>query len=210
MLAEAVGPDRRASSRGRSPSPSSSGRRPSPRSRTCSAVSMPNARDLVRRSSRRRRSASRPRPRRRAPRAPRRGRVRAFVIVSSVVNVFEETTKSVSSGSRSRVASAKSVAVDVRDEAERQVAPRVVARAPRRPSPGPRSEPPMPMLTTLRIGLPVWPGPLARAHALGERRHPVEHLVDVGDDVAGRRRRATLALRHPQRDVEDGAVLGRR
>ena len=33
----------------------------------------------------------------------------AFVIVSSVVNVFEETTKSVSSGSRSCVASTKSV-----------------------------------------------------------------------------------------------------
>ena len=33
----------------------------------------------------------------------------ALVIVSSVVNVFEETMKSVSSASRSRVASAKSV-----------------------------------------------------------------------------------------------------
>ena len=33
----------------------------------------------------------------------------AFVIVSSVVNVFDEMTKSVSSGLRSRVASTKSV-----------------------------------------------------------------------------------------------------
>ena len=33
----------------------------------------------------------------------------AFVIVSSVVNVFEEMTNSVSAGSRSRVASTKSV-----------------------------------------------------------------------------------------------------
>ena len=33
----------------------------------------------------------------------------AFVIVSSVVNVFEETMNSVSSAARSRVASAKSV-----------------------------------------------------------------------------------------------------
>ena len=33
----------------------------------------------------------------------------AFVIVSSVVKVFDETTKSVSSGARSRVASTKSV-----------------------------------------------------------------------------------------------------
>jgi len=35
--------------------------------------------------------------------------VRALVIVSRVVKVFEETTKSVSSGSRSRVDSTKSV-----------------------------------------------------------------------------------------------------
>ena len=35
--------------------------------------------------------------------------VRALVIVSSVVKVFEQTMNSVSSGSRSRVASAKSV-----------------------------------------------------------------------------------------------------
>ncbi len=35
--------------------------------------------------------------------------VRAFVIVSSVVNVFEEMMKSVSEGSRSWTASAKSV-----------------------------------------------------------------------------------------------------
>ena len=35
--------------------------------------------------------------------------VRAFVIVSSVVNVFEATMNRVSSASRSRVASAKSV-----------------------------------------------------------------------------------------------------
>ena len=35
--------------------------------------------------------------------------VRALVIVSSVVNVFDETMNSVSAGSRSRVASAKSV-----------------------------------------------------------------------------------------------------
>jgi hypothetical protein len=33
----------------------------------------------------------------------------AFVIVSSVVNVFDDTMKSVSAGSRSRVASTKSV-----------------------------------------------------------------------------------------------------
>jgi hypothetical protein len=44
----------------------------------------------------------------RRPRAQSRA-VRAFVIVSSVVKVFDETMKSVSSAARSRVASAKSV-----------------------------------------------------------------------------------------------------
>ena len=49
------------------------------------------------------------RPRRRA-RASAHARAEcAFVIVSSVVNVFDEMTKSVSSGARSRVASTKSV-----------------------------------------------------------------------------------------------------
>ena len=48
-------------------------------------------------------------------------------------------------------------AVDVGDEAEGQVALRCSGAAPRRPSPGPRSEPPMPMLITLRMRLPVWP-----------------------------------------------------
>ena len=65
----------------------------------------------------------------------------------------------------------------------------------------------MPMLTTLRIGLPVEPRPLARAHRVGERRHPVEHLVHLGDHVdAVDDERA--ASRHPQRDVEHRAVLG--
>ena len=65
----------------------------------------------------------------------------------------------------------------------------------------------MPMLTTLRIGLPVWPFHVAGADAVGERGHPVEHLVHLRHDVAAvdddRRARAA-----PQRDVEDGAVLG--
>ena len=43
------------------------------------------------------------------PPAPTARRSRAFVIVSSVVNVFDDTMKSVSAGSRSRVASTKSV-----------------------------------------------------------------------------------------------------
>ena len=72
---------------------------------------------------------------------------------------------------------------------------------------GPRSEPPMPMLMTLRMRLPVWPVQAPRAHAVGEGRHLVEHGVDLGHDVLAvdddRR-----ALRRAQRHVQDGAVLG--
>ena len=44
-----------------------------------------------------------------SPRTDQSRAVRALVIVSSVVNVLDETINSVSAGSRSRVASAKSV-----------------------------------------------------------------------------------------------------
>ena len=37
----------------------------------------------------------------------------------------------------------------------------------------------MPMLITLRIGSPVWPRHSPDADPVGERRHPVEHLVDL-------------------------------
>ena len=65
----------------------------------------------------------------------------------------------------------------------------------------------MPMLTTFRIGRSGRALPLARAHRVGERRHPVEHLVHLGDDVDAVDDERAPA-RHPQRDVEDGAVLG--
>ena len=74
------------------------------------AVSMPNFDDLCRRWWRRRRSAWRRRfVVAEAFEAPLRGRMWALVMVSSVVKVLEETMKRVSAGSRSRVASAKSV-----------------------------------------------------------------------------------------------------
>ena len=65
----------------------------------------------------------------------------------------------------------------------------------------------MPMLTTLRIGLPVWPVHSPRADPLAKARHPVEHLVDLRDDVVAVDDQRALA-RHPQGDVEHGAVLG--
>ena len=52
----------------------------------------------------------------------------AFVIVSSVVNVFDETMKSVSSGLEVAGRLGEVRAVDVGDEPERQVAPAVVAQ----------------------------------------------------------------------------------
>ena len=65
----------------------------------------------------------------------------------------------------------------------------------------------MPMLITLRIGLPVWPFQSPERTRSRERRHPVEHLMDLLDDVlAVDDQRAVL--RHPQRHVEDGPVLG--
>ena len=37
----------------------------------------------------------------------------------------------------------------------------------------------MPMLTTLRIGLPVWPFHSPERTRSAEGAHPVEHLVDL-------------------------------
>ena len=80
----------------------------------------------------------------------------AFVSVSIVVNVFDEMMKSVSSGSRSRVASAKSF--ESTFETKRIVSPRSeYARSASYAIAGPRSEPPIPMLTTARMRLPVCP-----------------------------------------------------
>ena len=59
----------------------------------------------------------------------------------------------------------------------------------------------MPMLTTLRIGLPVWPVQAPLRTCSRERGHAVEHLVHLGPRVRRARGRA-------QRDVEHGAVLG--
>ena len=65
----------------------------------------------------------------------------------------------------------------------------------------------MPMLMTLRIGLPVWPVQAPERTRSANARHPVEHLVDLLDDVDAVDHERALA-RHPQRDVEHGAVLG--
>ena len=63
------------------------------------------------------------------------------------------------------------------------------------------------MLTTAPIALAARAAPVAAADLLGERRHPVEHLVDRADDVLAGHLDA-LAARGAQRDVQHGPVLG--
>ena len=41
----------------------------------------------------------------------------------------------------------------------------------------------MPILTTLRMRLPVWPVHAPDADLVRECRHPVENLMHLGDDV---------------------------
>ena len=65
----------------------------------------------------------------------------------------------------------------------------------------------MPMLTTFLIGRPVAPFHSPGADGVGEGAHPIEHLVHLGDDVDPVDDERAAA-RHPQRDVEHGAVLG--
>ncbi|GAQ73974.1 hypothetical protein T45_05740 [Streptomyces turgidiscabies] len=76
------------------------------------------------------------------------------MIVSIVVNVFDATMNSVSAGSRSRTASCRSAPSTF--DTNRNVNSRAVnARNASYAIAGPRSEPPIPMLTTFRIRRPV-------------------------------------------------------
>ena len=95
----------------------------------------------------------------------------ALVIVSWVVKVLEATMKSVRSGSRRLQRLGDVRAVDVGDEVRRAARPASTGAAPRSTMTGPRSEPPMPMLTTSVIVLPVWPFHSPAADAVGERAH---------------------------------------
>ncbi len=64
----------------------------------------------------------------------------------------------------------------------------------------------MPMLITLRMGLPVKPFPLARADAISKRGHAIEDFVDLGDDIFAIHKDG-LILGSTQRDMEHGALL---
>ena len=64
----------------------------------------------------------------------------------------------------------------------------------------------MPIFTTLRMRLPVWPVNSPLHSARGERRHRVQHPVDIGHNIgavdldAGSARRA-------QRNMQNGAAF---
>jgi hypothetical protein len=73
-----------------------------------------------------------------------------------VVNVLELTTNNVSAGSRSPVASRRSAPSTLDTNRKTRVRSESALRASYAMA-GPRSDPPMPMLTTFRTGLPVWP-----------------------------------------------------
>ena len=146
-------------------------------------------------------ASSPPRPARAHSRA-----VRALVIVSRVVNVFEQTTNSVSAGSRSRVASAKSVPSTLETKRKlisrgRVVTQRLIGHH--------RSQVRAADTDVDHVADPLaaGPSPVAAADPLAEGGHAVEHLVDVGDHV-GAVDDQRASARHPQRDVEHGPVLG--
>ena len=130
----------------------------------------------------------------------------ALVIVSSVVKVFEETTNSVSLGVEVAGRLGEVGAVDVGDEAEGHVAARVVAQrlvGHHRAEVG-AADADVDHVADRLAGVAL---PLAGADPLGEGAHPVEHLVDLLDDVDAVDDQRALA-RHPQRDVQHRAVLG--
>ena len=93
------------------------------------------------------------------------------------------TMNSVSAGSRSRSASADVGAVDVGHEPERQSIGLSSRASASYAMAGPRSEPPMPMFTTLRMRLAGVARPPAGPHPVGELAHAVEHRVHLGHDV---------------------------
>ena len=96
--------------------------------------------------------------------------------------------------------------VDVRDEPQGQAAVGVGAERLVRHR---RTEvrPADPDVDDCPNALPGMAEPVSGAHALSERGHPIEHLVDVADDVPAVHDQRAVA-RHAQRHMEGGPVLG--
>ncbi len=130
----------------------------------------------------------------------------ALASVSWVVKVLEETTKSVSAGSRSRVASTKSVPSTL--ETKRSVR-RAVAVVPQRLVGHDRAQVGAADADVDHVadGLPGEAGPGPAAHAGGEVGHAVEHRVHAGHHVLAVHQDARPPGR-AQRHVEHRALLG--
>ncbi len=129
-----------------------------------------------------------------------------MVIVSCVVKVFDETMKSVSAGFEIVRGLDEIDAVDVRDEAEGEVALAVVAQrfvGHHRPEVRAADADVHDVFDAL-AGVAF---PLPAAHAVGEGRHLVEHRMHFRHDVLAidddRR-----SLRRAERDMQHGAVFG--
>ena len=122
------------------------------------------------------------------------------------MNVFEQTTNSVSAGSRSPRRLDEVGSVDVGDEAERHVAAAVVPEGVIRHHGAEvgAADPDVDDVADRRAGEAR---PLPRANSVRERGHPVEHGVHVRDDIDAVDDERAPA-RHAQRDVQDRAILG--
>ena len=127
-------------------------------------------------------------------------------MVSSVVNVFEETMKSVSAGSRPVDSFRKIGAIDIGDKPERHGAVAVMLQrlvSHHRSEVG-AADADVDDVANAFAGVPF---PLSAADAVGEIRHPVEHGVNLGHHILavdhdGR------SLRRAQGHVQDRALLG--
>ena len=129
----------------------------------------------------------------------------ALVIVSSVVKVFDETMNSVSAGSRSRVASTKSVPSML--ETKRKVMPALAVMPERlvghhRPEVG-AANADVDHVADALAGMAL---PRAAPDAVGEVGHLVEHGVDLGDNVLAVHDDGSV-LRRAQGHMQHGAVL---
>ena len=132
----------------------------------------------------------------------------ALVSVSSVVKVFEQTMNSVSAGSRSRVASAKSVPSTFETKRKRHVALAVVPQrlvGHHRAEVGAADAD----VDDVADALAGMPEPVAAAHLVGERGHAVEHRVHLGHDVVAVDDDRTAPRGARKRDVQHRALLGR-
>ena len=144
-----------------------------------------------------------------SPRKPASDQARAvwaFVIVSSVVKVFEEMMKSVSDGSRSLDGLREVGAVDIRYKAKRHGSIGVILQSlvgHYRPQVG-AADADVDHVTNTLAGVPL---PFAASHPVGEVRHPVEHGMHLGHHVFAIHNDGRVS-RCPQGRMQNRSLLG--